>query len=75
MDDTEPLHVVDGSGAATGRSTARVLTWNINGLRKVATSHGGLKALLDQFNADIGKRHHSKQRDVFVFHWYRSIQQ
>lgn len=31
----------------------RVLTWNINGLRKVAASHGGLKALLDQFHADI----------------------
>lgn len=33
---------------------ARVLTWNINGLKKVAASHGGVKNLLDQFNADIG---------------------
>ena len=33
---------------------ARILTWNINGLKKVAASHGGLKELLDQFNADIG---------------------
>ena len=39
--------------AAAGRE-ARVLTWNINGLKKVAASHGGLKDLLDQFNADIG---------------------
>lgn len=33
---------------------ARILTWNINGLKKVAASHGGVKNLLDQFNADIG---------------------
>ena len=38
---------------AAGRE-ARVLTWNINGMKKVAASHGGLKKLLDQFNADIG---------------------
>lgn len=38
---------------AAGRE-ARVLTWNINGMKKVAASHGGLKTLLDQFNADIG---------------------
>lgn len=37
------------------RHEARVLTWNINGLRKVAAGHGGLKGLLDQFGADIGK--------------------
>lgn len=34
---------------------ARVLTWNINGLRKVAADHGGFKVLLDQFNVDIGE--------------------
>lgn len=33
---------------------ARILTWNINGLRKVAADNGGVKQLLDQFNADIG---------------------
>lgn len=33
----------------------RMLTWNINGLRKVAASHGGLGPLLDQFEADIGE--------------------
>lgn len=38
---------------AAGRD-ARILTWNINGLRKVAADHGGVKQLLDQFNADIG---------------------
>ncbi|CAM9395444.1 unnamed protein product, partial [Hapterophycus canaliculatus] len=32
---------------------ARILTWNINGLRKVAANHGGVKQLLDQFNSDI----------------------
>lgn len=32
----------------------RIMTWNINGLRKVAADHGGVKQLLDQFNADIG---------------------
>lgn len=33
----------------------RVLTWNINGLRKVAAGHGGLEGLLDQFGTDISK--------------------
>lgn len=42
-------------GHATAEREARILTWNINGLRKVAASHGGVKQLLDQFNADIGK--------------------
>eukprot|EP00903_Cladosiphon_okamuranus_P007554 g7328.t1 len=32
---------------------ARILTWNINGLKKVAASHGGIKELLDNFNSDI----------------------
>lgn len=32
-----------------------MLTWNINGLRKVAADHGGLQQLLDQFQADIGE--------------------
>lgn len=36
-------------------NVARVLTWNINGLRKVAATHGGLGQLLDQFRADVGK--------------------
>ncbi|CAM9158376.1 unnamed protein product [Ectocarpus sp. 4 AP-2014] len=40
-------------GHATAEREARILTWNINGLRKVAASHGGVKQLLDQFNADI----------------------
>ncbi|CAM9930318.1 unnamed protein product, partial [Ectocarpus sp. 12 AP-2014] len=40
-------------GHATAERDARILTWNINGLRKVAASHGGVKQLLDQFNADI----------------------
>lgn len=42
-----------GVGAQTQQ--ARLLTWNINGLRKVAASHGGLKPLLDQFQMDIGE--------------------
>lgn len=56
MDDKQPAHAAAVCGEdeteAAGR-TARVLTWNINGLRKVAMDHGGLKQLLDQFNADI----------------------
>lgn len=55
MDKTQPVHAAacreNGAGAA-GR-TARILTWNINGLRKVAVDHGGLRQLLDQFDADI----------------------
>lgn len=43
------------SEVGISRREARVLTWNINGLRKVAAGHGGLKGLLDQFGADIGK--------------------
>lgn len=39
----------------TAEVNARLLTWNINGLRKVAASQGGLKPLLDQFKADIGE--------------------
>lgn len=45
--------------AADGRD-ARILTWNINGLRKVAASHGGVKQLLDQFDADIGANLHTR---------------
>lgn len=44
-----------GSEVKIAQHEARVITWNINGLRKVAASHGGLKGLLDQFGADIGK--------------------
>ncbi|CAM9165315.1 unnamed protein product [Pylaiella littoralis] len=40
------------SEVAAERET-RIMTWNINGLRKVAADHGGVKQLLDQFNADI----------------------
>ncbi|CAN0145110.1 unnamed protein product [Ectocarpus sp. 6 AP-2014] len=40
-------------GHASAEREARILTWNINGLRKVAASHGGMQQLLDQFNADI----------------------
>ncbi|CAM9845301.1 unnamed protein product [Scytosiphon promiscuus] len=42
-----------GSGEPGAGRLARILTWNINGLRKVAASHGGLKQLLDQFNSDV----------------------
>lgn len=55
MDETPPAPVAacrENEAGDDGR-TARVLTWNINGLRKVAVDHGGLKQLLDQFNADI----------------------
>ncbi|CAM9193706.1 unnamed protein product [Laminaria digitata] len=55
MDETQLAHAAacrDNEKGAAGR-TVRVLTWNINGLRKVAVDHGGLKQLLDQFNADI----------------------
>lgn len=42
------------SGESSAERKARILTWNINGLRKVAANHGGVKQLLDQFNSDIG---------------------
>lgn len=56
MDKTQPVHAAacreNGAAGAAGL-TARILTWNINGLRKVAVEHAGLKQLLDQFDADI----------------------
>lgn len=48
------------TGTAIGGREARILTWNINGLRKVAASHGGVKQLLDQFGADIGANLHTQ---------------
>lgn len=56
MGDTKPSKDVSESKVAGNTGcVARILTWNINGLRKVAKSHGGLKALLGQFDADIGE--------------------
>lgn len=52
MDTEESLHDVEGSAS---RAMANVLTWNINGLRKVAADHGGLEVLLNQFHADVGE--------------------
>ncbi|CAM9594580.1 unnamed protein product, partial [Choristocarpus tenellus] len=40
-------------GGADCKLRCRILTWNINGLRKVAGAHGGLKPLLDQFDSDV----------------------
>lgn len=55
MHGTQHPRVLCENETRTPGRTARVVTWNINGLRKVAASHGGLKQLLDQFNADIGE--------------------
>lgn len=46
---------MDSRDVGTVGAAVRLLTWNINGLRKVAASYGGLKALLDQFKADVGE--------------------
>lgn len=57
---------------AAGRE-ARVLTWNINGLKKVAASHGGLKELLDQFNADIGANCNSTAEIMMLLRCLRCL--
>lgn len=55
MAEVEAARAPGEGGTSTEGAKARVLTWNINGLRKVAADHGGLKELLDQFMADIGE--------------------
>lgn len=55
MNDWKPFRSLDARDVEAVRATVRLLTWNINGLRKVAASYGGLKVLLDQFKADVGE--------------------
>ena len=55
MDDGKVERPWAGNNVGAMGSVVRLLTWNINGLRKVAAGYGSLKALLDQFEADVGK--------------------
>lgn len=75
MDETQLAHAAacrDNEKGAAGR-TARVLTWNINGLRKVAVDHGGLKQLLDQFNADISECYYIPEYQVPVYEYEYAV--